>query len=142
MRAKTSKIAEPFEVIARRLSLGTSKLPNIGKAVDTEQLKPLLRDAVLQLIEIMHAKKETFDALIRPQLNEKLEKLEAARGRHYEQLLIPLQGIEEIASSAQKQMKKRQVDRNIEDYKDWVKDTMETEDAPFIQVFAAFVAEK
>jgi hypothetical protein len=47
-----------------------------------------------------------------------------------------------MASSAQKQMKKRQVDRNIEEYKDWVRDTMETEETPFIQVIAVFVAEK
>ena len=90
----------------------------------------------------MKDKRREFDAKIRPQLTETLDKLETARGRHYQQLSIPLQGIDEMASSAQKQMKKRQVDRNIEEYKDWVRDTMETEETPFIQVIAVFVAEK
>lgn len=136
------KAVEPFEEVAKRMELGRKRLPNPGKSIDLEPLKPLLVDAVTRLSELMKQKRKDFDNFIKSTLDESLAKLEAARGRHYEQLSIPLLGMTEVAASAQKQMKKRQVDRNIEEYKEWVRETMETEASPFIQVIAVFVSEK
>jgi len=135
------KSAEPFIEVARRMELGQKQFPNAGKTLDIEPLQAQLTDAVSRLTKIMKEKRTKFSDDIKPQLDETLQKLEAVRGRHYEQLLLPLQGLDDVATSAQKQMKKRQVDRNIDEYKEWVRETMETEESPFIQVIAVFGSE-
>lgn len=135
------KYAEPFIDVAKRMELGQKQLPNAGKTFDVAPLRAQLTDAVLRLTRIMQEKRTEFNDAVKPQLDETLQKLENARGRHYEQLQLPLQGIDAVSTSAQKQMKKRQVDRNIDEYKEWVRDTMQTEESPFIQVIAVFVAE-
>lgn len=135
------KSAEPFIDVAKRMELGQKQLPNSGKTFDAAPLRAQLTDAVLRLTRIMQEKRTEFNDAVKPQLDETLQKLENARGRHYQQLQLSLQGIDVASTSAQKQMKKRQVDRNIDEYKEWVRDTMQTEESPFIQVIAVFVAE-
>lgn len=134
------KSIEPFLEVAKRMELGQKRFPNAGKQVDIEPLRAQLRDAVFRLTKMMQEKRAEFNAAVGPQLEETLQKLEAARGRKYQQLSLPLQG--EAVTSAHKQMKKRQVDRDVDEYQEWVRETMQTEESPFIQVIAVFVSER
>lgn len=136
------KSVEPFMELAKRMELGQKRLPNAGKTPDIEPLRVQLKDAVFRLTKMMQEKRTEFSEAMGAQLEETLQKLEAARGRKYQQLSLPLQGVTEAATSAHKQMKKRQVDRDIDEYKEWVRETMQTEEFPFIQVIAAFVSER
>lgn len=135
------KAIEPFGVIAERFELGTKPFPNTNRSMELEVLKPLLKNAVFRLKNFMTEKQSEFAAEMDHKRDEMVVKLEGTRIKHYEQLSLNLPGLSELFTTAQKQTKKRQVDRNIEEYQTWVRETMTTEQHPFIQVIAAFVGD-
>jgi len=70
-----------------------------------------------------------------------LEKLKTLEHKHFEQLDIFLETSEQLAIIKEKRYKeeKEAIRSRFEEYRQWIQETMNTEDQPYIQIVAAIV---
>lgn len=122
------------EVIAKT-GYGRTDMPNRNNipATAVYAAQSLVPAAVAQARIIMSERCAEYWARINPKLNEELDKLIGLQERHKET-------IEQLSLfERQKSEKEREVDRIFEEFTDWVKDTLEIADAPFLRIIAAIV---
>ena len=76
-----------------------------------------------------------------PKLNAQLEKLKTLEHKHFEQLELFLETSEQLAIIKEKRYKeeKEAIRSRFEEYRQWIQETMNTEDQPYIQIVAAIV---
>jgi superfamily II DNA or RNA helicase len=124
---------EDLESILNRTGLKKG-LPNSGN--DSEKLSTLkmhLPDVVSQVKKQMTQLRKHFEDENRPKLNAQLEKLKILESKHFEQLdLVTLLG-------NQREEERKAIHSRFEEYRQWVNDSMNTEDNPYIQIVAAIV---
>jgi vacuolar-type H+-ATPase subunit E/Vma4 len=82
----------------------------------------------------MIALRDEYNAQALPRVQAHVEELDQLRAAQLEAQLRLL------ADDATLNAKRRRIDHIFNEYKQWIKDTLETEPVPFIQVVAAFVA--
>lgn len=124
-----------FEALQTRIALGTRPLPNRPQTVDTKAMvKNLLPLAVVKIEDQMIALRNEYNAQALPRVQEHVEELDQLRIAQLEAQLKLL------GDDVSLEAKRRRIDNIFNEYKQWIKDTLETEPVPFIQVVAAFVA--
>ena len=112
----------------------TQGLPNSGEVPMTlEQLKSQLPEVVKQTKQQMTIYRKAFEQENRPRLNAQLVKLESLEHKHVQQLDIF------IETSDQYKKGKEDIRSRFEEYRQWIQETMNTEDQPYIQIVAAIV---
>lgn len=119
-----------------RTGFGCREIPNPDRSMDTTLLKKNLPIAIRRAKEIMTQKRNAFEMEITPILNrqlERLRKLEARHTSHIQQERFP-------GSEEKREMKLRQMTSIFKEYSEWISDTLETEDAPYIKVVAVFTS--
>ena len=84
--------------------------------------------------EDLRKARRDFDDLVRPELDRQLERLAAFRDARNAQLELRFEKMEHM-----RQAEKRKVESLYEQYKSWIRDTLETEDQPSIRVAAIFI---
>lgn len=122
------------EVIAKT-GYGRTDMPNRNNipATAVSAAQSLVPAAVAQARIIMSERCAEYWARINPKLNEELDKLIGLQERHKET-------IEQLSLfERQKSEKEREVDRIFEEFTEWVKDTLEIEDVPYLRIIAAIV---
>ncbi len=136
--------SQTFEEFASELSLGKNTLINRGVAFDTDYLKPHLKNAIAIASKAMSEKRQQFEKKINEQLNKHLTEIEKLRKRQYEQLELFLANNErnESVKEKKKAERKKEIESIFDEYIDWIEAAMTTEDAPYLQVVAAFVSEQ
>ncbi len=128
----------PLEETLQSLDLGRNPRPNTARPVDMATLSALRRPVVEAVKQQVLLEREEFDDEMQPRLEAQLEELKVLRGKQEQQL--------EFWLSASKQDDKRKETRRNRDmkrieevfssYQQWVKDTMQTEPVPYIQLIA------
>jgi flagellar motility protein MotE (MotC chaperone) len=100
---------------------------------DLSALQRLVGPAVDAMREELKQARRAFDDSVRPELACQLERLAAFRDARNLQLELRFEKMSHVRDA-----EKRKVADLYEQYKKWIRDTLETEDQPSIRVTAIF----
>ena len=120
--------------LMERTGFGRNEIPNPATEGDLSPLKQFIGPAVDAMREDLRKARRDFDDLVRPELDRQLERLAAFRDARNAQLELRFETMEHM-----RQAEKRKVESLYEQYKSWIRDTLETEDQPSIRVAAIFI---
>ncbi|POZ50727.1 DEAD/DEAH box helicase [Methylovulum psychrotolerans] len=132
---------DALEEVLKRIGLSQG-LPNSGEASSVfNQLAAQLPEVVKQTKQQMTLYRKAFEQENRPKLDAQLEKLKILENKHVEQLDLSVQTSEQLAAIKDKryQEEKAAIRSRFEEYRQWIQETMNTEDHPYIQIVAAIV---
>jgi hypothetical protein len=85
------------------------------------------------IFALMRESRQDFEKLIRPELNRQLVRLEAFRDAKWRQLELKFEGMD-----SKRDAEKRKVGDLHSEYSKWIRDTLETEEQPFIRIATIF----
>lgn len=135
-RNSTFKEVLDFSDILRKVRLRDRQFPNPGHEIDSAALAKHLPLVVEKTRETMSRHRRQFDERIRPQLMEHLDKLNELRIRHQQQLELQF-GLELTTQQMnRKERERREKDRIFNEYRQWIEDSMTTEDNPYVRIVA------
>ncbi len=126
----------PLDELLKKTQLGTKKFPNIKQEIDTNAFKAQLPIAITKATEYIQAKRDIFDDEMSTKLLEQLERLDELKERHLGQLEL------DMGQQSKKIEKQREIEKIFEDYHRWIKESMEIEKMPYMQVIALLVGAK
>ena len=132
---------KPLSEVLQQLGMEQG-LPNTGEPDSTIDTLPTLLPQVVQTVEkIMREQRERFEQETRPKLDEQLDKLQKLENKHFAQLDLFMQNSEQIEAIKQKrqQQETQAIRSRFEEYRQWIKETMNTEEQPYIQIVAAVI---
>lgn len=134
---------QSLETVLSRTMLGQIAIPNRGQAIDTMPLEKLLPEAIAQGRQWMHEERDAFNQMMMPRLNGILNNLLALRRKKYARLELDFAGKKDRLSDARYQEQygaaTRSIEKIFDSYTAWIKDTLKTEDAPYLQVVAVLI---
>lgn len=133
---------EDFSDFCRRAGLQARNLPNANKAVDLETLQHSLGDAVATMQLFVEEQVRHFSAERQAEVNEKLAQLDELRGAQERQLELRLEKVLESVRQTRKARRLQDIDDVFQEYGQWIKDSLEIEPVPFVQVLVAVVAQE
>jgi hypothetical protein len=129
---------EDFDAYCARARITERGLPNAKRPVDLPALQRVLGDAVATMQRFVEDQVKQFSRVRAQEARYKLAELDELRGAQVRQLELRL--AESQQPETFKQSRKAQRMKDIEDvfaeYGQWVKDTLEVEPVPFVQVLA------
>lgn len=139
LRGSQPPVLEPFDAFRERAGLKAGALPNPGKAIDLAPLQADLEKAVAQMQQHMQRRQEQFASETRARLHDTLDNLKQLQQRQIEQLELRLekQGGLENLRQGKRDRRVGQIRRVFDEYETWVRDSLQTEPHPYIQVLAA-----
>ncbi|MCP4404765.1 MAG: DEAD/DEAH box helicase [bacterium] len=134
---------EPLEQVLERTELGRKAYPNPKRTIDSAALKSLLGKAIIRAGEYMSERRRDFEHRHQPKLAEQLAALETLRAKQQQHVEFTFKELRDSALAGQqrKESEQRRIDELFTEHEDWVKDTMTTEDRPYIQVVAVLQGE-
>ena len=129
---------EPFDAFVARTGLKAGVLPNSEKPVPA-QLQSALPDAVKRMREHMVEAQKAFAARMSASFEKTRSDLNGLRQRQLELLDADTSGVgqPEQIRAARIAARRAEIEAEFRAYEGWVRDTMETEPEPFLQVIAA-----
>jgi hypothetical protein len=119
--------------IMERTRFGRDSIPNPDNKRDTAPLQRLIAPAVIAMQAQLHEARHTFDADVRPLLDAQLARLAEFRTARTEQLEFKFERMVH-----QRETEIRKVANLYEQYQQWIRDTLATEDQPSIRIAAIF----
>ena len=136
-RETEGEVLEFPEVLARS-NLQRRQFPNRSNSDDTAALEALLPKAVDAGREWMRRCREEFQQEIRPKLQRQLAELDRLRTRRMAELERRYGPDGQLTQliQGQKDQKRRESEQLFQDYCDWIEDTLETGETPYLQVVA------
>jgi hypothetical protein len=116
-----------------RTGFGRDSVPNPAADGDFALLRQLIGPAVAAMQSEMKEARRAFDAEVRPLLDRQLARLSEFRTARTQQLEFRFERL-----SHMREAEIRKVTNLYEEYKEWIRDTLETEDQPSIRIAAIF----
>jgi len=123
----------------------TKDFPNSANhTIDAAALKELFADAVDNMTLLISEARDTFNAENEPELKAQLAKIATfleGRTQQVEMDLGKKEGISGAQLTIRQQKKEQQLrmaQQDHDEYKQWIEDSMTTEDTPSIRIFAVF----
>lgn len=139
LRGSQPPVLEAFETFCERAGLKAGSLPNPAKTIDLEPLQVDLEAAVQHMQAHMAQRQQAFASEMSERLQDTLRNLKHLQERQIEQLELRLQkqgGLENLRQG-KRDRRVGQIRRVFDDYETWVRDSLQTEPHPYIQVLAA-----
>jgi superfamily II DNA or RNA helicase len=130
---------EPLQAFRERVPLRAGTLPNPATPLDLAPLQADVRVAVDAMRRHMADRHQAFEADMAQRLQATLSRLADLQARQVEQLELRLARQQSPANLVEGRRQRRvgQIRRVFDDYTAWVKDSLQTEPHPYIQVLAA-----
>ena len=111
--------------------------PNPDGKPDAASFGTVLDDVVQRTQAEIDKAKEEWTRIMEPKLQEHLDELEKLRGRHQQQLLLPVVDNNAVKSKREKRFK--EIETSIKEYEEWISQTMTIEKSvPYIRIAAVF----
>ena len=133
----------PLVDVLKELEIDDGPLPNRQEARDCSPLTEHLPAAVDYLRGHLKRARDEELARRRPILDAELARLGEQRAHHQDQLELELS--ESRAAEGQKQRKRKEredaIGRHFEEYERWLRDSVETEDEPYMQILAVITGD-
>jgi ERCC4-related helicase len=121
-----------LDEVLEKTGLKTEKPPQTGRKFSEDELTALLPLAVEAMQKAMSEARSDFDEDTRPELERQMKRLEEFQQARMEQLEI------DLGLAGVREGKQRQLEKTVSSYKQWIRDTMETEDNPALRIVAFF----
>jgi len=132
----------PLADFLKKTEFGSRAWPNPGYEPNLIPLSSLLPEAIGEARRWLSQRRTDYERQMKPRLATELQKLDRLRGRQREQLELDFRDPAPAFRETQlrkKEEKARQIDRTFHEYEEWVRDSMTTEDQPYIRVAAVFL---
>ena len=128
----------PMTEVVRRSGISNMKIPNTNCITETaiDKASDLREDVVKQARKVMDEHYRQYQTQMMPKLDEEIEKLASLQEQHKEYQLS-LFGSERKKSEAE-----RRVDELFDRFSDWVKDTLEIQNNPYIRIESVLMGAK
>ena len=110
--------------------IASKKFPNSANDYDISIIEQNLSKAIDEAKKYIQKQRDDFDDVMSTKVLEQLEELDKLKTRHLGQLEI------DFNQESKRLEKQREIDKIFTDYHNWIKDSMEIENEPFIQVIA------
>lgn len=133
---------EDFDAFCRRAGLQTRKLPNANKTVDLAALQRSLGDAVTTMQRFVEDQVRYFRGVRQQQVKDKLAQLDELRGAQERQLELRLENLLSTVRESRKARRIKDIEDVFQEYGQWIKDSLEIEPVPFVQVLVAVVGQE
>jgi hypothetical protein len=121
-----------MDEVLRKTKIGRGDLPNQNLITEEEltDATALLRTVVTDAEKVLARHYKQYNDEMAPKINDELDKLAELEGRHksYQMSLFE--------DERRKSEKERMVEAIFNNFTDWVRDTLEIEDNPYIRVIA------
>jgi hypothetical protein len=125
-----------FKELLETTNLNTKKFPNSANEFDTTHIKVNLSLAIEKAKDYIISKRDAYDDAMSTKILEKLEELDKLKARHIGQLEL------DLGQESKRLEKQHEIEKIFADYHNWIKDTMEIESEPFIQIIATLRGNK
>lgn len=127
-----------MEQVIFKTGYGRSDIPNrkVLSKVSKQAAEALLPSVVSHAKQVLNRCSWDYRNRINPKIDEEIDKLAELEGRHKDYQLSFLEG------ERTKNIKIREVERIFKEFADWVHDTLEIKDNPYLQVIAVFTGVK
>lgn len=119
--------------------LNGQQLPNTGSAVSLESVQSLLPEAVARALQHMSAERAAVQEALRPRLDEQLQRLQQLQHARLEQHRLIITADNKLAQQ-RLEAQERRTNSLFDDYKLWIRESLQTEDRPYIRIAAVIVA--
>ena len=128
----------PMTEVVRRSGISNMKIPNTNCITETAITKAsaLREDVVKQAKKVMDEHYRQYQAQMTPKLDEEIEKLASLQEQHKEYQLSLFE------SERKKSEAERRVDELFDRFADWVKDTLEIQNNPYIRIESVLMGAK
>lgn len=127
---------ETFAETLKRTSLGKNPIPN--QMLSIPEILLDLRDKAVDIArKEMLQKRQEFESKINKELQEQLDRLEALKSQHNQQLELKFNDGTPLVEE-RKQREKNQIESIFDQYFHWVEESMTTEPEPYIKIIAVF----
>ena len=128
----------PMTEVVRRSGISNMKIPNTNCITETALTKAsaLREDVVKQARKVMDEHYRQYQAQMTPKLDEEIEKLASLQEQHKEYQLSLFE------SERKKSEAERRVDELFDRFADWVKDTLEIQNNPYIRIESVLMGAK
>ena len=128
----------PMTEVVRRSGISNMKIPNTNCITETAITKAsaLREDVVKQAKKVMDEHYRQYQAQMTPKLDEEIEKLASLQEQHKEYQLSLFE------SERKKSEAERRVDELFDCFADWVKDTLEIQNNPYIRIESVLMGAK
>lgn len=129
-----------WQQFQQRLDLRPGTIPNPGQGADTVALQQLLPAAVNAARRRLVEHKQRFQADRQAVVEQQQRRLEELKQRHEQQLQMALDRSRQLENIKQQKRQQGQsrIDRIFADYQNWLDNTQQVEDQPYLQVVAVF----
>ena len=133
----------PFEQIRERVGLGSRSIANRGLTANQDTLKELQPEAVLYARDWVRKVASEFQAGIFDQLGQELADLDALKKRQLEHVRRSVAGSRqsEAIKLSRVKRKEEEIEELFDQYLEWVEDTMNLEDQPWLKVMCVMTGE-
>ena len=132
---------DDFDAFCRRAQLRADVLSNAARPLDLEATQEALGDAVAAMQLFVEDQVRYFSAARVEEVEQKLAQLDALRGAQERQLQLRLGDLPEAIRHARMSRRLKDIEDVFTEYSQWVRDSLEVEPVPHVQVLAAVVAQ-
>jgi len=133
---------EDFDAFCRRAGLQTRKLPNANKTIDLASLQRSLGDAVTTMQRFVEEQVRHFRGVRQLAVKDKLAQLDELRGAQERQLELRLENLPTTVRESRKARRIKDIEDVFQEYGQWIKDSLEIEPVPFVQVLVAVLGQE
>ena len=128
----------PMTEVVRRSGISDRKIPNTNCITETALAKAsaLREDVVKQARKVLEEHYRQYLAQMTPKLDEEIDKLASLQEQHKEYQLSRLE------SERKKSEAERRVDELFDRFADWVRDTLEIQNNPYIRIESVLMGAK
>jgi SNF2 family DNA or RNA helicase len=121
-----------LDEVFKQTQINSKRFPNPAIDYDLSEIENNLPIAIEKSIKYIQEQRDEFETNIITKFIEYENELDKLESRHLEQLEL------DFNQESKKSEKQREIKKIFEDYHQWIKDSMEIEKEPFIQVIAVF----
>ncbi|WP_295543788.1 DEAD/DEAH box helicase [uncultured Thiohalocapsa sp.] len=137
-RGDADHAIEDFDAFCARAGIGERKLPNAKHPMDLPTLQGSLGDAVATMQLFVEDQVRHFSAVRDAEVRRKLAELDDLRGAQERQLELRLAQSDqpEQLKQGKRAQRLKDIEHVFTEYGRWVKDSLEVQSVPFVQVLA------
>ena len=140
-RGDGDHVIEDFDAFCARTGIAERGLPNVRRALDLTALQQALGDAVATMQLYVEDQVKRFSTARAEEVKRKLAELDELRGAQERQLELRLATVLDSVRIGRRARRMKDIEDVFTEYSQWVKDSLEVEPAPFVQVLVGVTAQ-
>ena len=141
-RGASDERIEDFDTFCARAGIVADGLTNAGQPLNLTALQQALGNAVATMQSFVKQQVEHFRGARAEEVARKLAELDKLRGEQERQLELRLTKVLDSVRTIRRAQRLKDIEDVFGEYGRWIKDSLEVEPAPFVQVLAGVTAQR